>query len=51
MSDPQPLIAAVEMGGTKIVCGIGTGPHDMVAVHRIETTTPEETLEGVSRWL
>lgn len=51
MNDPQPLIAAIEMGGTKIVCGIGTGPHDMLAVHRIETTTPEETLEGVSRWL
>jgi fructokinase len=52
MSDQQaPLIAAIEMGGTKIVCGIGTGPHDIRATHRIDTTTPEETLEATSRWL
>jgi fructokinase len=51
MSDQAPVIAAIEMGGTKIVCGIGTGPHDLRAMHRVETTTPAETLEGVSRWL
>ena len=50
MSD-QALIAALEMGGTKIVCGIGTGPHDLRAVHRIETTTPKDTLEAASNWL
>lgn len=49
--DKQPLIAAIEAGGTKFVCGIGRGPHEILDTHRIETTTPEETLEGVSRWL
>lgn len=52
MPDPtQPLIAAIEAGGTKIVCGIGTGPNDILATTRIDTTTPEETLEGISRFL
>jgi fructokinase len=51
MSEKPPLIAAIEMGGTKIVCGIGTGPHDIRAVYRIETTTPEDSLESASRWL
>jgi fructokinase len=51
MSEKAPLIAAIEAGGTKFVCGIGTGPHDIQAVTRIETTTPEETLEAVCRFL
>lgn len=51
MSDTPPLIAAIEAGGTKFVCGIGTGPHDIHSVVRIETTTPGDTLEAVSRYL
>jgi len=51
MSMAAPLIAAIEAGGTKIVCGIGTGPQEIRETHRIPTTTPEETLEAVSRWL
>lgn len=50
MSALQPLIAAIEAGGTKIVCGIGRGPHEVLATQRIDTTTPDETLESVSRW-
>lgn len=51
MSDELPLIAAIEAGGTKFVCGIGTGPHDMRDVVRIPTTTPQDTLGAVTRYL
>ena len=51
MSEELPLIAAIEAGGTKFVCAIGTGPHDVRDVVRIPTTTPEETLASVTRYL
>ena len=51
MSENAPLIAAIEAGGTKIVCGVGTGPHDIHSVVRIDTTNPDDTLESVSRYL
>lgn len=41
---PSPLFGAVEAGGTKFVCAVGTGPADLRAVTRFPTTTPEETL-------
>jgi fructokinase len=34
----------VEAGGTKWVCGIGTGPDDLHALETFPTTTPGETL-------
>ena len=34
----------VEAGGTKWVCGIGTGPDDLHALETFPTTTPAETL-------
>jgi fructokinase len=37
------LLGAIEAGGTKFVCGVGTGPHDL-RVARIPTTSPAETL-------
>jgi len=37
-------MAALEAGGTKCVCAVGTGPDDLRAVGRIPTTTPDETL-------
>ncbi len=39
----MPLFGAIEAGGTKFVCGIGCGPHD-VETTRFPTTTPEETI-------
>ena len=41
------LLGAVEAGGTKFVCAVGTGPDDLRAVTRIPTTTPEETIPQV----
>ncbi|HSJ27247.1 MAG TPA: ROK family protein [Acidimicrobiia bacterium] len=39
---------AIEAGGTKFVCAVGTGPGDIVDRVRIPTTTPDETLGAVS---
>jgi fructokinase len=41
------ICGGVEMGGTKVICGVGTGPGDLETI-RFATTTPEETLRRVS---
>jgi len=41
------LLGAVEAGGTKFVCALGTGPDDLRVVDRFPTTTPAETLGRV----
>jgi len=41
------LYGAVEAGGTKFVCAVGTGPDDLQDEIRFPTTTPEETLKQV----
>lgn len=51
MNTEAPLIAAVEAGGTKFVVAIGTGPDDIRALHRIETTEPKKTLRNVMQWI
>lgn len=50
----MPLIAGVELGGTKCILVLGTGPGDIRAEARIATTTPVETLDAIDdvlrRW-
>jgi fructokinase len=54
MSHNPPLIAGVELGGTKCNCILATGPEDVREEVRIPTTTPAETLTAIaallSRW-
>jgi fructokinase len=40
---------AIEAGGTKFVCAVGSGPGDFEAT-RIPTGSPEETIARVSEW-
>jgi len=52
---PSPkLLAGVELGGTKCVCILGTGPDDVRAVERLPTGEREETLRQIEtvleRW-
>lgn len=42
-----PLVAGVELGGTKCVCILGTGPDVVRAIERVPTTTPAETLAAI----
>jgi fructokinase len=44
------LYGGIEAGGTKFVCGVGTGPHD-IQTSQIETTTPAETTEAAISFL
>lgn len=49
-----PLVAGVELGGTKCVCLLASGPDGIRDEARIPTTTPDETLGAVravlERW-
>lgn len=50
MSAP-PLVAGVEIGGTKCIVILGRSPGDIVEEVRIDTAAPAETLEAVARVL
>lgn len=43
------MLGAIEAGGTKFVCGVGTGPDDLISV-TIPTNTPEITLAAVAEF-
>jgi len=45
----MPLFGAIEAGGTKFVCGIGTGVEDLKTVH-VPTTSPGETMKATVAW-
>jgi fructokinase len=38
------LLGAIEAGGTKFVCAVGTGPQDLRARIEFPTTSPQETI-------
>jgi fructokinase len=46
---PSPLFAAIEAGGTKFVCGIGTADQSIETI-RIETRAPDCTIADVKRF-
>ncbi len=44
------VFGAIEAGGTKFVCGIGSGPDDLRSI-RIPTTSPGETVRAAIEYL
>ena len=47
MPSLRPSFGAVEAGGTKFVCAVGTGPEALTARMECPTTSPEETIGRV----
>jgi len=45
------LYGAIEAGGTKFVCAVGTGPDDIVAETRFPTDDPESTIGSATAFL
>jgi fructokinase len=50
MTSP-PLFGAIEAGGTKFVCLVGSGPEDVRAETRFQTTTPDATIRHAVEFL
>ena len=54
MTSSTKLLAGVELGGTKCVCVLGTGPSDIRAQERLATSDPAATLAQIeailTRW-
>lgn len=51
MDSATPLVAGIELGGTKIVCLLARGPDDIVDRVQLPTLHPDETLAAVERVL
>jgi fructokinase len=51
MTASPPLIAGVELGGTKCNCILATGPDDIRDEVRLPTTTPAETMAAIGEVL
>ncbi len=51
MAVAKPLLAGVELGGSKCVCILGTGPEDIRAETRLPTYDGESTLAEIARVL
>jgi fructokinase len=47
MKNNPSLYGAIEGGGTKFICAVGSGPNSIRAEARFATTTPEETMRHV----
>jgi fructokinase len=50
MPSQPSLIAAIEAGGTKFNCAVGTNTGGLGMMERIATTTPAETMGGVLKF-
>lgn len=44
------MFGAIEAGGTKFVCGVGTGPHDLETM-QVPTNSPETTVRAAAAFL
>lgn len=51
MSSVKPLYGCIEAGGTKFVAALAYGPDEIIETTRVETTTPDETIDTVINWL
>lgn len=47
----QKLVGAIEAGGTKFVCGVGTCPEDLSRIEFPTGSDPQKVLNQVSQWL
>ncbi len=47
----EALLGAIEAGGTKFICAVGTGDGEIIAEIRIDTGAPQETMELAAAFL
>ncbi len=50
-NDDSLVVGAIEAGGTKFLCAVGSGPDDIRAETRIPTGAPHDTIERVVDFL